>query len=370
MRTIIPGQELDSRSAADEALLGKVTWKLLPFLGLLYLISYIDRQNVNFAKLQMVADLRMSEAAYGLGAGLFFIGYFLFEIPSNLILVKVGARRWFARIMLTWGLVTILLAFTQNLAMFYVLRFLLGLGEAGFFPGVLFFLSTWFPAEHRARITGLFMMFGALANAVGAPIAGLLLDLDGLGGLRGWQWVFLCTGAPAVLLAAVTLRILPDRPADARFLTAIEAARLADLAAGGPQAPAEGGHAGALRILGNRRVIGLSLFYMLYPLASFGLSYWMPTILKAFGFGNTANGFLNMAPWLLVAVALWWWPRHADRTGERRWHIVLPAALAAACLLGSAVPRLPRLASLPAHRCFGASRRRGSEVRTPPPRSP
>src|SRR3954452_15942412 len=196
----------------------KITRRLIPFVGICYLIAYIDRQNVSYAKLQMVGDLGLSETAYGLGASLFFIGYFLFEVPSNVIMEKVGARVWFARIMLTWGIVTLLLAFTKNATMFYILRFALGAAEAGFFPGVLFALTLWFPQEHRGRMIGWFMIASAIANAVGAAIGGMLLDLDGTLGFKGWQWVFLATGAPAVLLAAVVFMILPEGPHKATWL--------------------------------------------------------------------------------------------------------------------------------------------------------
>src|SRR6476659_538109 len=197
-----------------------ITWRLIPYLGFIYLIAYIDRQNVSYAKLQMVGDLGLSEYAYGLGASLFFIGYFLFEVPSNFIMEKVGARRWFARIMISWGLVTLALAFTQNTAMFYVLRFLLGACEAGFFPGVLYLLTIWFPFSYRAEMVGSFMLFSAIANAIGAPIGGMLLDLDGVLGLRGWQWVFIVSGLPAVIMGIVTLFYLDDRPETAHFLEA------------------------------------------------------------------------------------------------------------------------------------------------------
>ncbi|MFL6970674.1 MAG: MFS transporter, partial [Xanthobacteraceae bacterium] len=181
----------------------KVTRRLIPFVGIIYLIAYIDRQNVSYAKLQMVGDLGLSEYAYGLGASLFFIGYFFFEVPSNVIMERVGARRWFARIMISWGLVTIALAYTQNTAMFYILRFLLGACEAGFFPGVLFLLTLWFPFRYRAQMVGSFMLFSAIANAIGAPIGGMLLDLDGHLGLKGWQWVFIVSGLPAVIVGIV-----------------------------------------------------------------------------------------------------------------------------------------------------------------------
>ena len=204
--------------------IAKITRRLLPFVGIIYLIAYIDRQNVSYAKLQMVGDLGLTEYAYGLGASLFFIGYFIFEVPSNVILERVGARRWFARIMVTWGLVTIALAFTRNAPMFFVLRFLLGACEAGFFPGVLYLLTLWFPFAYRARMVGSFMFYSAIANAVGAPIGGSLLDLDGALGLRGWQWVFLVTGIPAVVAGIVTLFYLDDRPATAAFLDPSEKA--------------------------------------------------------------------------------------------------------------------------------------------------
>src|SRR6476469_6450453 len=215
-------------SISSHELIRKITWRLIPYLGFIYLIAYIDRQNVSYAKLQMVGDLGLSEYAYGLGASLFFIGYFLFEVPSNVIMEKVGARRWFARIMISWGLVTIALAYTQNTAMFYILRFLLGACEAGFFPGVLYLLTIWFPFSYRARMVGSFMLFSALANAVGAPIGGMLLDLDGLLGLRGWEWVFIVTGIPAVVMGFVTFFYLDNRPEDCRFLTTEEKAWLHD----------------------------------------------------------------------------------------------------------------------------------------------
>jgi MFS family permease len=194
--------------------LKKVTWRLIPFLGFIYLIAYIDRQNVSYAKLQMVDDLGLSEYAYGLGASLFFIGYFLFEVPSNIFLQRVGGRVWFTRIMVSWGIVTIALAFTKTQVIFYILRFLLGACEAGFFPGVLFVLTLWFPFSRRAKMVGSFMLFSALANAVGAPIGGMLLDLDGAFGLRGWEWVFIVTGIPAVVMGFVTFFYLDNRAED------------------------------------------------------------------------------------------------------------------------------------------------------------
>ncbi len=266
----------------EKRLISKITWKLMPFLGILYLIAYIDRQNVSFAKLQMVDALDMSEYAYGLGASLFFIGYFLFEVPSNLFLDRLGARVWFARILVSWGLVTVALAFTQNATMFYILRFLLGVCEAGFFPGVLYLLTLWFPSAYRGRMVGLFMIFSAIANAVGAPLGGMLLDLDGLYGFAGWEWVFLATGVPAVIAGIVTFFYLPGRPESASFLSGEEKAwlerRLASENAGMGENASNG-----FKALIDPRVLLMALCYIAFPLSAYGLSYWLPTIVQAFG---------------------------------------------------------------------------------------
>lgn len=320
-----------------QATVRRVTRRLIPLLGLIYMVAYIDRQNVSYAKLQMVGDLGLSETAYGLGAALFFIGYCLFEVPSNLLLDRVGARIWFARIMASWGAVTMLLAFTQNATMFYLLRFLLGVAEAGFFPGVLYALTLWFPQTHRARAIGLFMLASAVANAVGAAIGGLLLDLDGTAGLRGWQWVFLVTGVPAIFLVPVVLRALPRGPAEARWLTDDQKSwLLRTLEAERADADKVGGHQ-PLRVLADPRVLMLCAAYLGFPLAAYGLSYWLPTIVRGFGVSNSLNGALNVIPWLLVGLALWSVPRHAARFRDQRWHIVGPALIGALCLVGSVV---------------------------------
>lgn len=311
--------------------------RVMPLLGLMYLVAYIDRQNVSFAKLQMLGDLSMSETAYGLGASLFFIGYFLFEVPSNLLLGKVGARVWFARIMISWGAVTIALAFTTGPAMFYVLRFLLGACEAGFFPGVLYLLTIWVPFSHRGRMVGWFMIASVVANAIGAPICGALLDLDGFFGLRGWHWVFVATGVPAVLMGLVSLLALPDGPSEAAFLTPAQKTWLADTIAAENRAAGKTEHGNPLQALADGRVLLLAFTYVGFPLAAYGLSYWLPTVVRGFGVTNTVNGFINVLPWILTGVALWWLPRHAERAGEKTWHIVVPVAIGAAALVASVV---------------------------------
>ncbi|TRL36986.1 MFS transporter [Rhizobium straminoryzae] len=327
---------------SEKHLIAKITWRLMPFLGFLYLIAYIDRQNVSFAKLDMVDALGLSEYAYGLGASLFFIGYFLFEVPSNLFLNRFGASKWFARIMVSWGIVTIALAYTSSATMFYILRFLLGVAEAGFFPGVLYLLTLWFPKDYRGRMVGLFMIFSAFANAVGAPLGGMLLDLDGLLGYAGWEWVFLATGVPAVLAGIVTLFYLDDTPEKARFLTAAEKDWLRERLAAenaGMEEHAESG----FRALVNPRVLLMSVCYIGFPLAAYGLSYWLPTIVQGFGVSNTVNGLINIIPWLIVALALWIVPSMADRTNDKTPYIVGPAFVGAVCLTLSAVVTAPIL---------------------------
>ena len=314
-----------------------VTWRLIPLLGLIYLIAYIDRQNVSYAKLQMADDLALSEAAFGLGASLFFIGYFLFEVPSNVILARVGVRRWFARIMATWGAITILLGFTPNGATFYVLRFLLGVAEAGLFPGVLYAMTLWYPQTYRARAVGLFMIASAVANSVGAAIGGALLDLDGLGGMRGWQWVFIVTGLPAVLLAPVVLRILPDGPDSAPWLSGAQKAWLAGVLRAERAQTAPEGQDPGWRVLGDARVLMLCATFFGFPLAAYGLSYWLPTIVADFGVSNTVNGLLNALLWAQVGLALWLVPRAAARHANQRWFIVVPALIGATALVASVV---------------------------------
>ncbi|MBU1345438.1 MAG: MFS transporter [Alphaproteobacteria bacterium] len=319
------------------ATLRRITGRLMPLFCLMYLIAYIDRQNVSYAKLQMADALGMSEAVYGLGAGLFFIGYFLFEAPANLVLAKVGARVWFTRIMATWGLITVALGFTSSPAMFYILRFLLGAAEAGFFPGVLYVLTLWYPQAHRGRMIGAFMIASAAANAVGALIGGALLDMDGLFGLAGWQWVFIATGVPAVLLAPYVLLRLPDGPSTAPWLAPEQKAWIGRTLQAEADATPDAGHASTWRAMLDPRVLMLAGMYVGFPLAAYGLSYWLPTVVQGFGVSNTVNGMLNVIPWILVGLALWLLPRHAARVGHGAWHIAGPALVGAACLVLSVI---------------------------------
>ena len=323
-----PTNEIGNRTIAT------ITRRLMPLLGLMYLIAYIDRQNVSYAKLQMVGDLGLSETAYGLGASLFFIGYFIFEVPSNVILERVGARLWFARIMVSWGLVTLLLGFTQNPTMFYVLRFLLGACEAGFFPGVLYALTLWFPQD-SSRPHG-----RTVHDRQRHRQRDRCRDRRRLARPRRPLWAArLAVGVPRHRRPrhhpcrrgrSSSCRIGRSRPAGSS-----RKARLGCMACSRPSAPDADiiDHANPFRVLLDRRVQLLALLFVAFPLSAYGLSYWLPTVVKGFGVSNTTNGFLNIIPWLAVALALWWNPRHAARTGEQTWHIVVPALLGAACLI-------------------------------------
>ncbi|WP_302059142.1 MFS transporter [Paraburkholderia sp. CNPSo 3274] len=280
-------------------------WRLMPLLGVLYLVAYIDRSNIAFAKLQMLGSLGLSEVAYGLGASLFFIGYLVFEVPSNVLLHKYGAPRWMARIMFTWGVVTILLAFTRNATMFYILRFLLGASEAGLYPGVIYYLTLWFPQRHRVRMLGYFTVGSSLGNMIGAPICGWLLDKGGLFGLQGWQLVFVVTGIPSVLLTIVVLFLLPKAPQQATFLSGGEKRWLTHtLSTENSAARSQARHGSVLSVFTEPRVLGMAFYYMMLSISVYGVSYWLPTLVKGFGVTNTTNGLLNIMPWLLATIVL------------------------------------------------------------------
>lgn len=319
----------------------RATIRLLPLLVVIYLFAYIDRSVVGFAKLQMEADVGISAAVYGLGAGLFFVAYTLFEVPSNLILLKAGPRFWFARIMITWGVITMLMAMTNGPVTFYILRFLLGAAEAGFYPGILFLITQWFPATKRARIVGLFLLANPIALAIGGPLSGGLLALDGVSGLAGWQWLFIVVGAPPVLLAFAVLKWLPNNPGEAKWLTQQEKELIAqDLqredAAVGAKTVAHPLHA-----LKNPKVLVLAAFFLTYPLTGYGLSLWLPTIIKNFGVSNFATGWLSTLPWIAATIALLLIPRRAERRNSPFAHIAWTLALAAVSLAASALLHEP-----------------------------
>ena len=313
----------------------KVRRRLIPFLFLLYIVAYIDRINVGFAALQMNAALGFSPETYGFGAGVFFLSYIACEIPSNIVLARVGARVWIARIMITWGVISSAMMFVRSANGFYAARLLLGAAEAGFFPGIIFYLTRWCPLRERARMIASFMTATLLAGVVGAPLSGLLLSLDGAGGLAGWQWLFLLEGLPAVALGFVVLSVLPERPESAAWLTAEERAALASClsAEGRTQSTTAHTIGGALRSPG---IWLLALLYFTMPVASYGIGFWLPQIIKtASGGSDVKVGLLTAVPYIVGAIGMVLIGRHSDRTGERRWHIAIAAFAGAAAAVTS-----------------------------------
>lgn len=318
------------------AVVAKVRARLIPFLFLLYIVAYLDRINVGFAALQMNAALGFSARTFGLGAGIFFLSYVAFEIPSNMILARVGARVWIARIMITWGLISSATMFVRGAGEFYGARFLLGAAEAGFLPGVIFYLTRWFPARERARTIAAFMAATLVAGVVGGPISGALLSLDGAAGLAGWQWLFLLEGLPAIVLGGVVLIALPERPADATWLAADERrALIACLAADAAGRPATVETLGAPFTSG--RIWRLAIVYFTIPVALYAIGFWLPQIVKtSSGVGDFAVGVLSAIPYVVAAVGMVAAGRHSDRTGERRWHIAVAALVGGAAFAASA----------------------------------
>jgi MFS transporter, ACS family, tartrate transporter len=316
------------------AVVARVRRRLIPFLFLLYIVAYLDRINVGFAALQMNRALGFSATTYGLGAGVFFLSYTLFEIPSNVILARVGARLWIARIMISWGIVSSAMMLVRGPAAFYTLRFLLGAAEAGFFPGMIYYLTRWFPARERARTVAAFMTATLTAGIIGGPVSGALLSLDGASGLAGWQWLFLVEGAPAIVLGLVVLRALDDGPEDAPWLAredrdALVEALRADAA--GQRMETTGA---ALR---NGRTWLLAVIHLIIPVTLYGIGFWMPQMLKnASRSSDFVVGVLSAIPYAAGAIAMLVVGRHSDRTGERRWHVAVPAA-ACACALALSV---------------------------------
>jgi ACS family tartrate transporter-like MFS transporter len=319
--------------------IAKVSKRLVPFLIICYFVAYLDRVNVGFAALTMNQDLGLSQTAFGFGAGIFFIAYFIFEVPSNLLLERFGARKWIARIMLSWGILSGAMAFIPTIARatglgneysFYLLRVLLGVAEAGFFPGIIFYLTLWFPAQYRGRIVGYFMAAIPLSTVIGAPISGVLLYMHGGLGLAGWQWLFIIEAVPAIILAGVVFFYLTDRPADATWLAPDERSWLAErLALEERQRLAIQDYSVAQALV-NPRVIGLSLVYFGAVATNYGLSFFLPQIVKSFGLNTFLTTLVSATPYLVGLLGMVWWGRRSDRVAERRFHTAFPLFVAAA----------------------------------------
>ena len=323
----------------------KVRWRLLPFLIACFFIAFVDRVNVGFAALHMNEELNFSPAVYGFGAGLFFIGYALFEVPSNLFLHRLGARIWIARIMVSWGILACLMATVGGVTGFYVLRFLLGVAEAGFFPGVLLYMTYWFPAEARARTMATFSAGSVVSLVIGAPVSSALLQLDGAMGFHGWQWLFVLEGLPAIALGVVAYVWLTDRPAQATWLSTEERGWLErTMEAEAMAKPAER-HMGVLESLKDRRTLFLSFAIMLNIIAIYGVTMWLPLVVKAAGeLSDLEVGLISAIPFLCTAIAMVINGAHADRTNERRWHITVWATLGAVGFVIAAYAASPWLA--------------------------
>lgn len=316
----------------EASVISKVALRLLPFLFFLYVVAYLDRINVGFAALQMQSELRFNDAVYGLGSGIFFVGYFFFQVPSNLVLARVGARRWIAVLMVLWGVVSCSMVFIHSPMSFYTLRFLLGAAEAGFFPGIILFLKDWFPANARARTIAWFMAAGPVSGIIGGPISGWILELHQRAGLSGWQWLFLLEGLPAIVLALVVLAFLTDKPEDAVWLNELQREWLIGTLQGERAGvPTDRSHAFAS--FGMGRIWLLGFVYFSLNTTAYGISLWLPKIIRNFsGISTFRLGLVSTIPYILTVIAMVLSGKHSDSTGERKWHVAVPALCGAVAL--------------------------------------
>jgi MFS transporter, ACS family, tartrate transporter len=324
--------------AAKRSAIARASRRLLPFLVLCYGVNFLDRVNVGYAALAMNADLGFTPSIFGIGAGIFFAGYILFEIPSNLALERFGARIWIARIMISWGLVATAMALVSGETSFYLMRFLLGVAEAGFFPGIVLYLTYWFPARERARIVALFMTAVPLATMVGGPISGALLEMHGFLGLKGWQWLFIIEGLPAVGLGLVALRFLDNGPEQARWLEPEERQALTRTLAVEADEARSVGYADLGQALTRPRVLVLGFIYFCMVIGLYGMSFWMPQVVQTYGLSPFQIGLATAIPYFFAAATMVLWGAHSDRTGERIWHIALALLIGGAAFAWSAAP--------------------------------
>jgi len=318
--------------ALQERILRRNAWRLLPLLTVAYVINYLDRTNISFAALTMNKDLGLTATQYGRGAGMFFLAYCLFELPSNLALYRFGARLWIARIMITWGLLSVAMAFIGGVWSFYIMRFLLGVAEAGFFPGIAFYLAAWFPAQYRARILAGFLVGIPFSTVIGAPLSGLLLELDGLWGLAGWKWLFILEGLPAVIFGFVVVRVLADRPEDASWLSPEEKTALTTLLAAETR---ERVRTGTWAVIKDARVLICGAIQFGFTLGSYGVLFWLPQIIKASGVSNLMVSVLTAIPYLFATAAMIWWALLVDKSGKKINNLTLACGLGAAGLVFS-----------------------------------
>jgi MFS transporter, ACS family, tartrate transporter len=311
----------------------KISWRLLPLIALAYCIAYIDRTNVGFAALTMNKDLGLSAYVFGWGAGIFFFGYFLFEIPSNLVLERIGARIWIARIMLTWGIISALTAFATGPVSFLVIRFLLGVAEAGFFPGMILYFTYWYPAEYRGRVISTLFIAQPVANALASIASGAILGMDGVLGYKGWQWVFILEALPAVVLAVVIWFVMTDRPEVADWLAPDERDWLESRLQEERRGIDRHGQLSLFQGLCDPRVLTLSAIYLASVTANYGIVFFMPQIVKGMGLSNLMTGFVSSVPYIIGTIGLIAWGYSSDHFHERRWHLIIASVVAAAGLV-------------------------------------
>jgi MFS transporter, ACS family, tartrate transporter len=322
----------DSMNTLQATVLRKAAWRLVPILTLAYFVNYLDRNNVGFAALTLNNELRLTATQFGAGAGILFIGYTVFAIPSNLALYRLGARRWIAWIMITWGLIAAATAFITGVNSYYLARFMLGVAEAGFFPGVTFYLAAWFPTQYRARILAWFLVAIPVSSLIGGPISVLLLEMDGIFGLQGWKWLFIVEGLPAVVLGFLVLRLLADRPETASWLSPQERQALTGMLAEERRDRPKTSLVAALKDI---RVIILAVVQFGFTLGSYGVGIFLPQIIKSGGLSNLAVGFLAAIPYIFASLGMIWWAWHVDRTGKMIGNLTIACALATLGLAGS-----------------------------------
>jgi ACS family tartrate transporter-like MFS transporter len=322
----------EATQTIEQRTIAKVSWRLLPLVAVAYCVAYIDRSNISVAALTMNKDLGFSAYLYGWGAGIFFFGYFLFEIPSNLILEKVGARIWIARIMITWGIISGLTAFITGTTSFLIIRFLLGAAEAGFFPGMILYLTYWFPAQYRGRVISTLFIAQPVANAIASSGSAAILGMDGVLGFRGWQWIFIIEAIPAVLLGLFILRVMTDRPARAEWLADDERAWLQTRLDNENSEIERSGHMTWTKALSDPRVVALSMIYLGSVTANYGIVFFMPQIVKGLGLSDMMTGFVSSGPYIVGTLGLLAWGWSSDRHKERRWHLITASTLGAAGL--------------------------------------
>ena len=336
----MPASDLEQRT------MSRIAWRLLPFLIVCYFVAYLDRVNVGFAKLTMDADIGLSDAMFGFGAGVFFLAYFLFEVPSNLALDRFGARRWIARIMFSWGLISGAMAFIPDIAKatglsgehtFYGLRILLGFAEAGFFPGIIFYLTLWFPSSYRGRVIGYFMAAIPLSSALGSPVSAALLGLDGALGFKGWQWLFIAEAAPSLILAVATFFYLTDRPANALWIDDDQRTWLTARLAAEEKVRAKVSPASVLQSLYDPRVLAASVIYFGVVACLYGVGFWLPTIVKGFGVSIALTGWITAIPYAVGFVGSILWGMRSDARHERLRHLSIALACTAIGVGASAV---------------------------------